>query len=133
MAKKNKVTMELRNTQLVLSNLNREIKKIKWNTSAGLVSAVALIREDMDRTPPLIPEDWGNLRGSWSPGTPQISGGTHWIEFGFHAEYAATVHYMLDGGVRWSRPGSGPLFFSSALSRNSVRIIETIRNNVKLR
>lgn len=49
----------------VIANLNREILKIKGRSMAGLVRGVIVIRRDMDRTPPLIPIDLGNLRASW--------------------------------------------------------------------
>jgi hypothetical protein len=49
----------------VLTNLNRELKKIKGANLAGLISAAVVIRRDMDKTSPKIPIDTGNLRASW--------------------------------------------------------------------
>ena len=49
----------------VMANLNKEIEAIKGRTMKGMIKAAALIRKDMDKTPPLIPVDKGNLRASW--------------------------------------------------------------------
>ncbi len=61
MAKLFKIT----GVQNVIRNLNIEVLKIRGRSMAGLVRGVIIIRRDMDRTPPLIPIDFGNLRGSW--------------------------------------------------------------------
>ena len=50
---------------IVLRNLAREIENIKERSLVGVLEAAALIRRDMDKTPPLIPVDIGNLRASW--------------------------------------------------------------------
>ena len=49
----------------VMRNLNIKLAKMKIKSLAGLISAAILIRVDMDKVPPLIPVDTGNLRGSW--------------------------------------------------------------------
>jgi len=49
----------------VMHNLNTEIQKIEGRTMEGLIRAAATIRKDMDKTPPLIPVDTGNMRASW--------------------------------------------------------------------
>lgn len=46
-------------------NLNAEISSIKERSMNGLIKAAIIIRRDMDKTPPLIPVDTGNLRASW--------------------------------------------------------------------
>jgi hypothetical protein len=49
----------------VIANLNAEIAAIKDRTMKGVIKAAATIRRDMDKTPPKIPVDTGNLRASW--------------------------------------------------------------------
>jgi hypothetical protein len=49
----------------VIRNLNAEIEQIKERSMKGLIKSAIIIRRDMDRTPPLIPVDKGNLRASW--------------------------------------------------------------------
>jgi hypothetical protein len=51
--------------ELVLANLNKEIAKISGRTTGGLLRAVALVRVDMEKTPPKTPVDTGNLRASF--------------------------------------------------------------------
>ncbi len=55
----------IKGMDIVLSNLNREIVKMKVGAGAGLIESAILIRRDMDKTPPLIPIHLGNLRASW--------------------------------------------------------------------
>lgn len=49
----------------VVKNLNAEIQQIENRSIKGLIKSAIIIRRDMDRTPPLIPVDLGNLRASW--------------------------------------------------------------------
>lgn len=49
----------------VLANLNRDINKMKNGSLKGLIEAAIIVRDDMERTPPLIPLDLENLRASW--------------------------------------------------------------------
>lgn len=56
--------MGLEGLDAVIANLNREVSKIKGRSLKGLIRAAIVVRRDMDKTPPLIPIDIGNLRGS---------------------------------------------------------------------
>ena len=49
----------------IFRKLNAEIEQIKERSMKGLIKSAVIIRRDMDRTPPLIPVDKGNLRASW--------------------------------------------------------------------
>jgi len=49
----------------VVHNLNRELMALEERSLAGLLHAIAFVRVDMDKTPPTIPVDLGNLRASW--------------------------------------------------------------------
>jgi len=49
----------------VMANLNKEIQAIENRSMKGLILCAALVRSDMEKTPPTIPVDLGNLRSSW--------------------------------------------------------------------
>ena len=55
---------ELLGMRTVMDNLNRELLKIKARSMKGLIESAIIIRRDMEKTPPLIPLDTGNLRAS---------------------------------------------------------------------
>ena len=122
----------------VLDRLDKEIMAIKGRTSKGCLSAVAYVRRDMEKTPPLIPvaPDGGNLRSSWFANAVRDSANRFGVEFGFNANYAAFVHEMLDEvygkEINWSRPGSGPKFFEKALDRNHNEILQIIADHAKV-
>lgn len=132
----------------VIKNLQKEITRIEGASMAGIIEAVAMIRVDMEKTPPLIPVDTGNLRSSWTT-TPIVKSKRKGLLFGFSANYALWVHEMVDadfksprlrygpgkGKKRWYTPreGAGAKFFESAMSRNRERILEIIRNRAKIK
>jgi hypothetical protein len=114
----------------VMKNLNREIKKIEGKTMAGLVKAMAVVRKDMGKTPPLVPVDTRNLDQSWFV-SPLASGlSKPLIQAGFSANYAMWVHENME--AKFQRPGAGPKFFEAALNRNHKAILEAIRGEIKL-
>lgn len=126
--------MKITGVDRVIHNLNREIKKIEGANLRGLIRAAALVREDMDKTQPLIPVDTGNLRASWTV-RPIKQGEVAAVECGFTANYALFVHEMMGTRgqtINWSRPGSGPKFFQAALFRNRDRILEIIRQEAEI-
>lgn len=123
----------------VKANLSREIEAIENRSMEGLIQAAAYIRVDMERTPPLIPVDTGNLRASWFTSRLLF----HWkpsLIIGFSANYAVFVHEMVDFGrgegnvfaINWNRPNSGPKFFEACLNRNHDEILKIIQENVKI-
>lgn len=119
----------------VLKNLNDELKAIDGATMPGLLEAAAFVRKDMDKTPPLIPLDTGNLRSSWAV-VPLIAKGKNAVLMGFTANYALYVHEMLDSAgktINWSRPNSGPKFFEAAIKRNVKKILEIIAKRARNR
>ena len=125
----------LKGLDKVLANLNKEILKIKGRTMKGLIEAARLLREDMERTPPLIPVGkTGNLRASWIA-NPFYMGNNPLVKIGFTAGYAWFVHEMVDKGskrINWSRPGSGPKFLEAALKRNKKAMLEEIRREARI-
>lgn len=114
----------------VQMNLNREILKIKAGSMAGLIEAAVIIRRDMDKTPPVIPVDTGNLRQSWFT-TPVKKPNRPGLIIGFSANYAIHVHENLK--AKFKRPGAGPRFFQQALDRNHKMILETVRKNARVK
>lgn len=56
---------ELKHVDTLISNINRELEKIEGRSLQGFLAAAAYIFDDMDRTPPRIPIDTGNLRASF--------------------------------------------------------------------
>ncbi len=122
----------IKGMDIVLSNLNKEIVKMKANSIVGLLNAAGFIRRDMEKTPPLIPVDFGNLRGSWFT-TFFTSQGLAVVVIGFNANYALFVHEMVDGSIDWKRPNSGPKFLEAALNRNKTEILALIAKEITLK
>lgn len=141
-------TQGIKGFDKVKQNLQKEINRIDGATMGGIIAAVAEVRVDMDKTPPLIPVDTGNLRASWTTKPVQF----HKIKgliFGFMANYALWVHEMVDADFKSTRfrygpgegkkreytprEGAGAKFFESALVRNYDRILEIIRNRAKIK
>lgn len=113
----------LRSTMTKLQNV---ITKAGYRSTEGMVAWLEYVREDMDRTPPLIPEDTKDLADSWYiyVGT---AGTINAVEAGFTAPYAPYVHERMDPGVQWTRPQSGPKFFEKSVDRNMGKLFESIR------
>ena len=49
----------------VMTNLNLEIAAIRERSLKGLIMGAAIVRKDMEKTPPKTPMDYGNLKASW--------------------------------------------------------------------
>jgi len=125
----------------VLRNLRREILQIEGRTMKGLIESAAYIRKDMDKTPPVIPVDTGNLRSSYYS-NPIKAGKRMGVIMGFTANYALFVHERVEGAkwgggvvgiVNWKRPGSGPKFFQNAIERNRDMVLAIIMKRVYVR
>jgi hypothetical protein len=112
----------------VLGRLNRKVLGIKGASMKGLVLCAMQIRYDMDKTPPLIPMDTGNLRSSWFV---EVYPSRQYVECGFSAKYAPFVHEMI--GATFKRSGAGPKFFQASVRRNMPRCLEIIRRTAQIR
>lgn len=123
---------QIKGVDKLMRNLNRELRQIKGRSIQGMIKAAAFIRSDMEKVPPLIPLDTGNLRASWFVTSGSISG-RPFVQMGFTAEYAFFVHEMMGNNIDWNRPGSGGKFLESALRRNHERIIDIIAQDAKIR
>lgn len=136
----------LKGMDIVLRNLNKEIQAIEGRSMKGLIGGAIIIREDMDKTPPLIPVDTGNLRGSWTT-WPYREGKIFGLIIGFTANYAAFVHEMIGpwepgwrygpgkGRKRWyiPRPDAAPKFFEASMKRNKDNVLEEIADNAQIK
>lgn len=115
----------------VMRNLNKELRKMEVKSAAGMLEAAKYIRADMEKTPPLIPWDTGNLVNSWSVTSGRIPMKGPFVRMAFLALYAAAVHEMTKPDINWNRPGSGGKFFESALKRNDKVILAIIGGSMK--
>lgn len=130
---------------LVKNNLAREVEKLKTKSMKGLITAAAFIRNDMEKTPPLIPVDTGNLRASWFTST-FFRDGNPLLIMGFNANYALWVHENVDADftstrIRYRngkkkkykpRPGAGAKFLEACLNRNHDEILRIIAGETKI-
>lgn len=123
-------------------NLNKELEKNKLQSLSGFQRVAAMIRADMEKTPPLVPVGkTGNLRGSWfNEFMTDIVTRNVGMRFGFSANYAFYVHERVEGApwgdgvvgkVNWNRPGSGPKFLESAIKRNTDRILQIMKEEIQ--
>ena len=127
-------SQEIASFAKVMKNLTKEIKRIEGATMKGLLFGAQIIREDMEKTPPLIPiGETGNLRASWFTTSVYIKN-MPILLLGFSAEYAVYVDEMVGKGkkINWSRPDSGPKFFEASIKRNKNRILEEIRRAARI-
>lgn len=140
----------------VITNLNKELAKIAGLSMKGLIRSAIIIRRDMDKTPPKIPVDIGNLRASWFVSTGTGNKSQRAVDFkGKKAGEMSTQHSAVVGstvakaaGKPWmvigfsanyaafveadhtakrKRSGSGGGFMESAITRNKPLILEMIR------
>lgn len=126
------------------------LASIEQSVTEGLIMTAVEIKNDMDKTPPLIPIDTGALRGSFKIQPKEYRGKTV-IEAGWPDtsvtkkmadgtervvdQYAAFVHEMTIPpyeNVKWSRPGSGAKFLEASLKRNAAKVGKIVANHVKL-
>lgn len=123
------MSSQLKGFDKVMRNLNKEIEKIEGASLKGLIRAAVVIRRDMDQTPPMIPIDTGNLRGSWTVETLRNSPPA--IKLGFTSEYAWYVHEMV--GANFQRPGAGAKFFEASLKNNRDEILRIVKEEAGLK
>jgi hypothetical protein len=117
----------------LMQGLNNRLSKMNAYSLNGMREVAAIIREDMEKTPPVVPVDTGNLRASWfTEFVKRVKGGFGMI-FGFGANYAFWVHENINPEVKWNRAGSGPKFLQAAIKRNFKRILMILGNSMKQR
>jgi hypothetical protein len=59
------IIRKLQGFDVVMANLNKEIEAIEGRSVQGLVASAKMIEREMKHTPPIIPEDTGNLKQSF--------------------------------------------------------------------
>jgi hypothetical protein len=110
--------------QEVMTNLNREIKKIEGATLEGLVAAGQFVKaESVDITP----AEFGNLRNS--AGSKPI--GPLSVAVYYTQSYAPYVHEMPEHN-NYTTPGTGPKFLERAVKENVPTILQIIANRAKI-
>lgn len=143
-------------TQLVNQNVLVGVQKatqavsftfsqVQTGLQGGLIILAAKIRDDMEKTPPLVPVDTGALRAGYKINV-KAGGKDPMVEAGWSdtqvdkgdgkevEQYAAYVHEMTSppyGKVNWSRPGSGPKFLEASLKRNASKANKIIATHLK--
>jgi len=121
----------LKGLNIIMKNLNKEIKGMKNRSMSGLIQASILIRNDMDNTYPVIPVDTGNLRSSWFT-FPIRKGFRTGLIIGFSANYATYIHELVGQNINWTRPNSGAKFFEASIKRNINEIRSIIGLNISV-
>lgn len=105
----------------VQRNLNKALKGINKNTSAGIAGASLFIKAQSQK---LTSVKEGNLvRTAFSKEIPGSKETTYAV--GYTADYAAAVHEMPDD-TRWNRPGAENEFLEKAVVRNLTKIMNII-------
>lgn len=126
--------MKVKFTEKSKRNFSKALKKaaakITKGTHEALIKSAALVRRSMDMEYPVIPVDINNLRASYFTST-FFATQRPYIVLGFTANYATYVHEKTNKEVNWQRPGSGPLFFVTALDRNRAAIIKLLQEVAK--
>ena len=124
------MTATLEGLETVMKNLNREVVQIKSRSLKGLIRAAIIVRRSMDKNPPLVPVDTGNLRASWFVETIRNVDNPA-VFIGFSANYATFVHENV--GANFNRPGAGAKFFEASLKLNEDLMLEAIRQEAAVK
>jgi hypothetical protein len=153
--------MKLQGYDKVMRNLNREIKKIRKTTRAGLWEAGLVIKGDALR---ITPRDLSNLAGScfvtvtkWKPDTDNgnftgdeagrmeadhsrskvdMKKVTDGPMYRYSATVAYSAHYAfyvheMTGNVNWNSPGTGPQFLIKSVRKNQPRVLRILAKHAK--
>jgi len=128
--------------ETVAANINKELAKMVIRSVNGYRRVAVFLFREMNTTPPVIPVDTGNLRGSWfQEFVNDLKTGNPAMIFGFGANYALYVHERVGGApwgnstvgeINWKRKGSGPKFFEAALKRNQKQILFLLQQEIKI-
>jgi hypothetical protein len=153
MAKK----VQIKGIDKITKNLNNYFEKLKEVSEDGLIRVGIMLRNDMDKSNPIVPRKTRNLQQSFFSVTKnkshkgsdadsgQVASAKGLANFarypilvmGFTADYAAAVHELGETGktagktIKWSHPQSGALFFSKALERNKESILVLLGITIK--
>lgn len=121
------INVRFKGIDVVVNNINEQIRLLPRATARGLLLAALHIRRQMEREPPKTPVKTGNMRSSFYTRPMKIGSSSIAVELGYTAYYAPRVHEMTSPSVRWTRKGSGALWFLSALQTNAPEILRIIQ------
>ena len=144
------INMRMIGMQQVEANFKTVQSKMYYAPLSALLKIGIYIREDMDKTPPLVPVSkkkkdkngkggGGRLRAAFQI-IPKKNAdpSKNAVELGWPAgedEYAAYVHEMTqppyENPIDWSRPGSGPKFFEMAIKRNQKVMVDIVKAEIR--
>lgn len=65
---------ELKGITEIVQNINKALEDIENKSTAGMIEGCIIVRRDMEKTPPRIPIDKGNLRASFFIVSSRTSG-----------------------------------------------------------
>lgn len=121
--------MKVQGLDRVLSNLNREVKKIEGRSKAGVLEAALFIEGE---TLEVTPQDMGDLINSSFSDSDSGTGSGPRARVGFTAAHAPFVHEMPDS-TNWSKPGTGNKFLEKTVKSHLRDILDIIREKARIR
>jgi len=158
---RNKVDIMLLGVDEVINSLNEKLQKIGNKSMRSLIKAAVLIRRDMDKSPPVVPVDLGNLRASifiFSGSTKELKQDANFV--GQNSGKLSADHNTMvseemsaisgkklvsigvsasyaeeveyDTSKKRKRPGSGGGWFRSAIARNEQAIVKMVKKDSKI-
>ena len=116
--------MAIKGLNNVLTNLNREIKKIEGATLKGLLAAGTFIKGESQE---ITPVEFGVLNNSaFSKQSGLMS-----VTIGYTAEYAPFVH-EFPSTFNYTKPDTGNKFLEKAVKNNAPQILKIIQKRAKI-
>lgn len=128
-----KVWYKIEGVQNAVKNMNKKLLAAEAATMEQLLAGAEYIKKDMGVTPPLIPEDSGDLDKSWQAKPFKLVKTHPVVEAGFNIKYATWVHERVPGApwgagtvgvINWTKHLSGPKFLELALERNRTVVVD---------
>ena len=111
----------------VITNLNKEIAKIKGDVGNGLYAAGLFIENKSNE---VTPQRTGNLVNTSFTKRSMLMGSPV-VNVGYTAEYAAFVHEMPTS-YNYYKPNTGPKFLEKAVKNNIPRILKIVQDRAKI-
>ncbi len=112
----------------VLSNLNKEIRKIEGDTLKGVRAATLFVEGESNE---VVPQKFGVLINS-SFSQAERQGNRSIGRVGYTAKYAPFVHEM-PASFNFTKSGTGPKYLQKAISENHKQILSIIAKRAKIK
>jgi hypothetical protein len=110
----------------IIEEMNKQVKKIRTRTRAGVISALLVVKRDALK---MTPVDTGNLRGSnYTDVFLTVKGVVG--EIGYTASYAPYVHEV---DKHYRKSGTSWKFLEKALIQNKEKIIQIIKQEALIK